>query len=240
MNYYHIKPKKFTCVNTYLKHYNFTHINHAQKIHVPAGFDYGDKPWFYHTFPLEKALDNNYVETDKHFIQLLLDAGADPNLQPDIKMGNVLHALIMSGRWDNTNNINVTNNVINNINVINNTNNNVPNNNNVILEIIELLIQYGINVNNNHNYTRSTPLHKASIFWNKPYAEQIIELLIKNGAAIYALNLSNETPYDIALETLKWHSRKHKTIPKKIIDMLKPKNTIMLNSHNKLCCINKE
>lgn len=211
MKYFHIKPKKFTCINSYLKHYGFNHINHAQKIYVPAGFDFADQPWSYHTYPLEKALDNNYVETDKHFIQLLLEAGADPNLQPDIKMGNVLHAMIMSGNW--------TDNTIN---------------------IIKLLIDYGIDVNNNHNYTRSTPLHKAAIFWNKENAEKIMEILIKHGAIIGAVNVANETPYDVALNTLTWHSRKHQTIPKNIINMLKPKNTIMHNPHNKLIHINKE
>lgn len=200
MHFYHIKPKKFTCVDSFLKHYGFNHINHCLKINTPD--DYGDKAWCYHINPLEKAIYNYHIDIDNHFIHLLLDAGADPNLQSDKTRGGILHTLLIGGNWSQD-----------------------------TLAIINLLIKYGIDINNNHCYSKSTPLHKASIYWTKKHADDIIPLLINHGANINAINISGETPYDVALDTLTWHTRKHLTIPKQITTMLKP---------TKLMCINKE
>jgi len=49
------KPRIFTATE-YLKYHGFKHINDYQTMIIPSGYDYGDKDFYYHTFPLYEAI----------------------------------------------------------------------------------------------------------------------------------------------------------------------------------------
>jgi hypothetical protein len=54
-----LKGSKIITANEWLKYNGFKHINDCQIKTIPAGYDYGDRDFSYHTFPLYEAIDCN-------------------------------------------------------------------------------------------------------------------------------------------------------------------------------------
>lgn len=68
------------------------------------------------------------------------------------------------------------------------------------------------------------PLHQVAFSWTSSYTEEIIELLIANGAKINAKNYKWKTPYDNVLSNHEWPHLKHLPLPEKILNLLNPKS----------------
>lgn len=185
--------KKFTTANEYLAYHGFTHINDYQLIIKPAGYDYGDLEFSYHTFPLYEAVKYN---PDLNLIELLLKAGANPNFQTKKTLGTVLQTILINDNHWNEHTI----------------------------SLLALLIKYKTNVNSRDKYDGSCPLHQIAFSWTSSYTEEIIELLIANGAKINAKNYKWKTPYDNVLSSHEWYHRKHLPLPEKILNLLNPKS----------------
>lgn len=182
-------------VNEWLKYNGFKHVNDTQIITVPAGYDYGDTEFVYHTFPLYKAI--NQHNPDLNLVELLLQAGADPNFH------------VSKGFWDYSRSSTVLYTIM--------LNNNQWNDNTI--DLIKLLIKHGVNVNAEHD-DKSISLHHVAYAWTNPYAEKIMALLIKHGADINARDIKYKTPHDNVLSSHKWSHRQNLTIPQNITDLL--------------------
>lgn len=189
----YVTKKTFTSADEYLKYYGFKHINAYYVKTIYAGYDYGDVDFHYHTYPLSEALSGTLKNPNLELIELLLKAGADPNIKPKMCYPILHGILINSNQW-----------------------------NDKTIPLIKLLIKYGANVNLKSKGDKNTPLHEVAYAWAKPYAEEIIELLIDNGAKINVWNSKLKTPYVNMLESHEWIHYKHLEIPEKIRDMLNP------------------
>ncbi|QKF94792.1 ankyrin repeat protein [Fadolivirus algeromassiliense] len=184
--------KKFTTVDEYLKYTGFKHVNDTYLETIPAGYDYGDTDFHYYIFPLYEAINNSYPDLD--LVELLLRAGADPNFQSKTCSASVLHTVLINDNWWNDNTI----------------------------ALLELLIRYGANVNQINKNDGSTPLHEVAFAWPNRYAEEIMELLIDNGAQINKWDFKLKTPRDNVLSSHEWNHRKNLPLPEKILNLLDP------------------
>lgn len=185
--------KTFTTADEFLKYYGYKHVNDHYLHTIYAGYDYGDTDHYYHMYPLNDAID--YRNPDLELIELLLKDGANPNINTNMSIGPILHSIMLnSNQW-----------------------------NDKTIPLIKLLIKYGANVNLKRKHDKSTPLHRVAYEWSYSRAEEIIKLLIDEGAKINIWDSRLKTPYDNVLESHKWAYYEKKKLPEKILTMLNPK-----------------
>lgn len=139
----YMKKVRFSSTKDYLEEYGFKHVNDTYLVTIPKGYDYGDTDFHYYTSPLYEATKRG----DLGLVELLLQEGADPNMNPK-ERSPVLHTVMYGSLWDED-----------------------------TTKILTLLIKYGANVNSKSKNDGSTPLHIAAFFWDNKYAEQIIEII---------------------------------------------------------------
>ena len=183
--------KTFTTVDEFLKYHGYKHVNDHYTHTVYAGYDYGDTDHHFHMYPLNNAIE--YADPDLDLIELLLKTGANPNINTKMSLGPVLHnVLTNSNQW-----------------------------NDKTIPLIKLLIKYGANINLKRKGDKNTPLHRVAYAWPNSRAEEIIKVLIDNGAKINVWDGNLKTPYNNVLESHKWYQYRNFK-PDKILDILNP------------------
>lgn len=184
----------------WLKYHEFKHVNETQVVSATFSvLGYGYSGFTYHIFPLYKAINNRNLNLK--LVESLLEAGADPNFQTKMTLNPVLHMILMDDNWWNDNTI----------------------------ELLTLLIKYGVNVNSKNGRNKSTCLHQIAILWTNSLAEEIIKLLIENGAKINIRDYNGKTPYDHVLSDSKFYHQDKMELSERILYLLNPS---FKNIHN--------
>lgn len=182
----------------WLKFYGYTNINQTSLVFVPKGYDYGEQDFYYYTFPLYTAILE--YNPDVELIEDMLKKGANPNFitppayDKQFGTGPVLHSLL---KWSQSWNKDT-------------------------IQIIQLLLDYKVDVNQIQLSDGRTPHEEAVFGWDSPYGEKIIKLLINHGAKINVLDDNHKTPYDNMIHSFGWYHNKNKPKPEKLIYLLDP------------------
>jgi hypothetical protein len=200
---YHNITKKFTSVEEFLKYNGFKHIHSLQWRTIYAGYDYGDVDFHYYVFPLDVAISGR--NPDLNLVELLLKAGADPNFMTKTCSQTVLGGIMINDNYWNDQTV----------------------------DLIKLLIKYGADVNSRDKSDGDSPLHQSAYSWSNQYAEEIMELLIENGAKLYTKNHARRTPYDNVLHSHGWPQYRNWPLPERILNLLDPKKDSLLEKLKK-------